>query len=86
MKKTDQYQYLGNCPPTPNPTLTVVELGEGQVGSCPDNDIDPKKQCNCYLRLFCDDTNFLCKPRCLFLVDVIFLASKESVLETHRIK
>ena len=32
----DQYQYLGNCPPTPNPTLTltccqltVVELGEG---------------------------------------------------------
>ena len=57
-KKTDQYQYLGNCPPTPNPTLTVVELGEGWVGSCPDNDIDPKKQCYGYLRLLCGDTNF----------------------------
>ena len=48
----DQYQYLGNCPPTPNPTLTltccqltVVELGEGQMGSCPDTDIDLKLQC-----------------------------------------
>ena len=34
--------------PSPNPMLTltcyqltVVELGDGQVGSCPDNDIDP---------------------------------------------
>ena len=34
--------------PLPNPTLTlnccqltVVELGEGWVGSCPDTDIDP---------------------------------------------
>ena len=34
--------------PSPNPTLTltcyqltVVRLGEGQVGSCPDTDIDP---------------------------------------------
>ena len=24
--------------------LTVVELGEGQVGSCPDTDIDPSNQ------------------------------------------
>ena len=35
--------------PSPNPTLTlacyqltVVELGEGEVGSCPDTDIDPR--------------------------------------------
>ena len=34
--------------PSPNPTLTltccqltVVELGEGWVGNCPDTDIDP---------------------------------------------
>ena len=49
---SDQYQYLGNCPPTPPPTqhptltltccqLTVVELGEGWVGGSPDTDIDP---------------------------------------------
>ena len=37
--------------PSPNPTLTlsccqltVVGLGEGWVGSCPDTDIDPKIQ------------------------------------------
>ena len=32
--------------PSPNPTLTLTcdqfGLGEGQVGSCPDTDIDPK--------------------------------------------
>ena len=38
--------------PSPNPTLTltccqltVVELGEGQVGSCPDTDTDPNSPC-----------------------------------------
>ena len=38
--------------PSPNPTLTltccqltVVELGEGKVGSCPDTDIDPEYIC-----------------------------------------
>ena len=45
---SDQCQYLGNCPPSPNPILTlncyqltVVELGEGKVGSYSDTDIDP---------------------------------------------
>ena len=52
MKQTwDQYQYLGNFPPSPSPKptltltccqLTVVELREGWVGSCPDTRIDPK--------------------------------------------
>ena len=44
MKNSDQYQYLGNCPSTPTLTLTCDQfgLGEGQVGSCPDTDIDPK--------------------------------------------
>ena len=44
IKSVDQYQYLGNCPPTPPLTcyqLTVVESGEGSVGSCSDTDIDP---------------------------------------------
>ena len=45
----DQYQYLGNCPPTPpvtqqqsidNKLRVNVGLGEGKVGSCPDTDID----------------------------------------------
>ena len=27
--------------PSPNPTLTVVGLGQGWVGSCSDTDIDP---------------------------------------------
>ena len=37
--------------PSPNPTtltccqLTVVGLGEGYMGSCPDSDIDPKYDC-----------------------------------------
>ena len=44
MKNSDQYQYLGNCPSTPTLTLTCDQfgLGEGQVGSCLDTDIDPK--------------------------------------------
>ena len=44
MKKKDQYQYLGNCPPTPPMTQQQsIGFGEGLVGSCPDTDIDPKK-------------------------------------------
>ena len=53
LSKQDQYQYVGNGPPTPlppNPTftltyyqLTVVGLGEGWVGGCPHTDIDPIK-------------------------------------------
>ena len=48
--KSGSISVSGQLPtfPSPNPTLaltccqlTVVELGEGQVGSCPDTDIDP---------------------------------------------
>ena len=51
-KKNGSISVSGQLPtyPSPNPTLTltccqltVVELGEGWVGSCPDTDIDPKK-------------------------------------------
>ena len=50
-KKFGSISVSGQLPtyPSPNPTLTlscyqltVVELGEGLVGSCPDTDIDPK--------------------------------------------
>ena len=35
----DQYQHLGNCPPTP--PLTQQQVRGGLWGSCPDIDIDP---------------------------------------------
>ena len=49
-KKMGSISVSGQLPtPSSNPTvtlnccqLTIVELGEGQVGSCPDTDIDPK--------------------------------------------
>ena len=54
---SDQYQYLGNCPPTHPLTqqqsidnklglmlINVNGLGEGSVGSCSDTDIDPNFQ------------------------------------------
>ena len=36
----DQYHYLGNCLPTPPLTQQQLMSGQGQVGSCPDTDID----------------------------------------------
>ena len=68
--------------PFPNPTLTltcyqltVVQLGEGQVGSCPDTNIDPTSMYFIYTVLctFCKVlTRRICLLKSLFQLVIIY--------------